>query len=451
MNDRSQMLANENIKTLLIKLSAPAIVGMIVQALYNLVDTIFVGKVVGVLGIGGITIAFPIQMIIMAIASTVGIGGASIISRSLGAKDYIKAEKTLGNVFSLVFICSILITVFGSLYINPLLKLFGATYEIIPYANDYLSIILLGSIFYMFSIASNNLVRAEGNAKVAMITMLISAIINIILDPIFIIVLKMGMEGAAIATVIAQASTAIYLAFYYFKGKSDIKLYIKNLAMETKLVGEIFAIGSSALARQAAGSGVAIILNNILAFYGGNVAIAVYGVINRIFMFMFMPMFGVIQGLQPIIGYNYGALKFDRVKSALKLSVIFMTVISTLAFISLLAFPEFFISIFNKDKDLIEMGTKAMRIVVIAFPTIGFQIVGASMFQSIGKALPSIILSMTRQVVFLIPFVLILSNIYQLDGVWYAFPTADILSFVVTYYMFNREFKFMRNKVLDVN
>jgi len=320
MNNHSKNLGTEKISSLLLKMSAPAIVGMMVQALYNLVDTIFVGRGVGTMGIAGLTIAFPIQMISMAVAQTIGIGGASIISRSLGSDDPERAERTMGNIFLLVIAISSITTILGLIFIEPILRFFGATETILPYSMEYMKVILLGTVFFSFAVASNSIVRSEGNAKVAMFTMLISAGLNIILDPIFIFVFNMGIRGAAIATVLSQATTAIYLVYYFVYGKSVISFKIKNLKPDFKIIYETFVIGASSFARQVSGSFIAIILNNTLAFYGGDLAIAAYGIINRLLMFTFMPLFGVVQGLQPIVGYNYGAKQYDRVKETIFLS-----------------------------------------------------------------------------------------------------------------------------------
>lgn len=443
MNEHSKMLGSEKISKLLLKLSAPAIVGMMVQALYNLVDTIFVGRGVGTMAIAGLTIAFPIQMIVMAIAQTIGIGGASIISRSLGAGDRERAERTMGNIFMLVIGISTITTIFGLIFIEPILKLFGATDTILPYSMEYMSVILLGTVFFTFAVASNSIVRSEGNAKVAMLTMLISAGLNIILDPIFIFVFKMGIAGAAIATVLSQAVTAIYLVFYFIYGKSTLTFKFKNLKPHFGIIYETFVVGASSFARQVSGSFIAIILNNTLAFYGGDIAIAAYGVINRLMMFVFMPLFGVVQGLQPIVGYNYGAKQYDRVKETIFLSFKATTIMASTGFLLLLLFPEFLMSIFSDDKELLDFAVSAIRIIVIALPFIGVQVVGASMYQAIGKAVPSIVLSMSRQVLFLIPLVLILPLFFKLNGVWIAFPLADILSTVVTLILVSREFKIL--------
>lgn len=450
MHERSKLLADESIGKLLFKLSAPATAGMIVQALYNLVDTIFVGQALGensIQGIGGIAVAFPIMMVVMSIALAIGIGGSSIISRALGERNSEKAERTMGNILFLIIISSILITILGSIFITPVLKVFGATESIFPYSLDYLSIILYGSVFFIYALAMNNVVRAEGNARVAMYTMLASAGLNIILDPVFIFGLDMGIRGAAIATVLAQAVGALYLVRYFATGKSTLQFRTGYLRPDTGIIWEILAIGISPLARNASSSLMIIVLNNALAVYGGDLAIAIFGIINRLFMFTFMPMFGVIQGLQPIVGYNYGARNYDRVKRSVRLSIIATTAMSVTGFLLLFLFPEQLFGIFSSDQELIHSGQYATRIMVIAVPLVGFQIVGASFYQAIGKAKPSFILSMSRQLLFLIPFVLILPHFFQLTGVWMAFPLSDGLSFLVTLIMINREFRLLDNPV----
>lgn len=473
MHERSRLLADESIGKLLFKLSAPATIGMLVMALYNVVDTVFVGQALGensVQGIAGIAVAFPIMMIVMAIALAIGIGGASMISRSLGQRNIDRAENVMGNVLSLVLIASAFICILGSIFITPILQLFGATDTILPYATEYLRVILYGSIFFMFALAMNNIVRAEGNAKVAMYTMLVSALVNIILDPFFIfgsgyiefnffadklgIMIEpiymhgfgMGVKGAAIATVIAQTTGAIFLVWYFTSGNSSLRFHTKNLIPKWDITRETISIGMGPLTRNASGSLVVIVLNNILLAYGGgDVAIAVFGVINRLFMFTFMPMYGIVQGLQPIVGFNYGAKNFSRVMDSVKLSMFVTTAMAIVGFIVFLAFPEQLFSIFTTDQQLISSGKYATRIIVLALPLVGFQVVGTSLYQAIGKARPSFLLAMSRQLLFLIPLVIILPHFFQLTGVWMAFPLSDGLAFLLTFVMVIKEFKILTN------
>ncbi|NBG87001.1 MATE family efflux transporter [Isachenkonia alkalipeptolytica] len=444
MMTHSELLGKENIKTLLIKMSAPAMVGMAVQSMYSLVDAIFVGRAVGTVGLAGLQIAFPIQILVMSIAQTVGVGGASIISRSLGKGDKDHGEKTVGNIFFLLISLSLLISVFGLLFTTPILKLFGATEASLPYALEYIQVILLGSVIFVFAMGSNNIVRAEGNAKVAMITMIISAGLNIILDPIFIFGFNMGIRGAALATVLAQSFAAIYLLYYFIRGKSSLKVRKAYFRPDMKIIREIFLIGASTFARMAAGTLMSIILNHSLAHYGDDTSLAVFVAINKLLTFTLMPLLGIVQGMQPIVGYNYGAKEYPRVHETLKLAIIGTTGIATLAYIILMTIPGYMIGLFNDDPELIAQGVRAIRINIFVLPVIGYQIVGAGMFQSIGKARPAIILSLARQVLILIPLALILPLFMGTDGIWLAFPISDLLSTLITHYLMRTQMRSFR-------
>ena len=445
MKQLTARLGEQKISKLLLNLSLPATIGMMVNALYNLVDTIFVGRGVGAIAIGGLTIAFPIQMVIMAFAQMIGIGAASAISRSLGAKDIEKADYVAGNSFLLIIILSSIIAVIGLTFTEPMLRLFGATETILPYAKDYITIILWGSIFFSFAMSSNNLIRAEGNAKVAMVTMLIGAILNIILDPIFIFIFKLGIKGAALATIISQFISFLFILTYLYSGKSTLKIKLHHLKPKIHIIIEILTVGSAAFFRQVSGSVVAIVVNNSLRIFGGDIALIIAGILHRVIMFVFMPLFGVIQGMQPIVGFNYGAKKLDRVKEAIKLSLITTTAIATFGWLIAELFPFAIISIFTHDAEVIEKGSTIIRIVLSMIPVIGIQIVGAALFQSLGKAVPSLILSILRQVLLFIPLVIILPRVFGLGllGIWIAYPAADILSVILTVLYLRNELKKM--------
>jgi putative MATE family efflux protein len=430
--DHSAQLGSERIGRLLVRMSAPAMVGLIVQAFYNLTDTIFVGRGVGSLAIAGIAISFPVQILIMAFAQTFGIGSASIVSRSLGAGRPERAQRTLGNLFSIVILSSAVIAVFGSLSLDPLLRLFGATDTILPYGQDYLRVILLGTPFFMFAMATNAVVRAEGNARVAMGTMIIAGLLNIVLDPLFIYGFRMGIRGAALATVLAQATTVVYLVYYFVGGRSSLRTRLADLRLERAIVWESFAVGIGSGLRNAAGSFTTIILNNTLAAYGGDTAIAAFGVINRLIMFLFLPMFGVVQGMMPIVGFNYGARQLDRARQAVRLSGIVTTIMSFATAALLVGFPGLLMRIFSNDEVLIAMAIPAIRVIVIAFPTVGFQVIAAGMYQALGRPLPAMVLALLRQVILLTPLIIILPRFLRLPGVWTSFPIADGLAAVVT-------------------
>lgn len=432
MHDHRVALASEPIKTLLWKLSLPAMAGMFVMSLYNVVDAIFVGRGVGILGIAGISIVFPIQMVIMGIGLMVGIGAASLISRSLGADNMKRAERTLGNAILLILLLGGTLAVVGLSRSTFLLRLFGATDNILPYAKAYLDIILLGVVFHGFSMAANAIIRAEGNARVAMISMFIGALLNIALDPVFIFALGMGIRGAAIATVIAHITTTLYLAHYFLSGKSSLRIRVKNFILERTVVKEIVAIGFGVFVRTAAGSFIAVIINRTLGFYGGDVSIAVFGVVHRVLHFAVMPNMGIAQGLQPILGFSYGARRYDRGIEVIRRSFIIAAAFSVGAVLIILLFAEPIIRFFSTDAALISQGTHAIRLIFMALWLVGFQIVGATIFQAIGKPIQTFILSTSRQILFLIPLVFMLPRFFGLNGVWLSFPIADTLSFIIT-------------------
>lgn len=432
MTKSRESLLNESIINLLIKFSAPAMVGMMVNALYNLVDTIFVGKGVGTLAITALAVAFPIQMVMMAIAQTVGIGSASIISRALGAGDKERADEVVGGAIALNLVSTLIFVILGLLFLNPLLRLFGASETVLPYAREYMQVIFVGMVFFAFSMSSNNFIRAEGNAKMAMYSMILGAVSNMILDPILIFGFKMGVQGAAIATVISQILSSIFIILYFTSGKSALALRLKDIHIKVKLSREIIKVGSASFARQISGSILSMIINNSLLYYGGDMAIAIMGVSMRLLMFLVMPIFGIVQGFQPIVGFNYGARQFGRVKEALKVASLFATGYVFIGFLVIMIWPQVMLGVFSNDVELIQAGVTPLRIMNVFLPLIGFQALAASLFQAIGKSKPALILTMSRQIIFFIPLVLILPLFFKLTGVWMATPGADLLSFIVT-------------------
>ena len=440
--EKEHKLADKNISRLLFQLTLPATIGMLVMALYNIVDTIFIGHGVGPNGIAGLSIVFPIQLIVMGFGQMFGMGGASIISRAFGAKDYEKANRTFGNQILSVIIFTILVMLPGLLFPKEILTLFGATEAILPYSLSYYRIIVFGAGLFMFAMMSNNVLRAEGHAKIAMSNMIISALLNIILDPIFIFGFKMGIQGAALATVLAQGIVVFYLIYHFTKGESYFRIKLKYLKPHFKIQKEMFAIGLAAFARQVAGSFIVVIINNKLGYFDPTgIYIAVYGIINRLFSLFFMPMFGIGQGLQPILGYNYGAHRLDLAKKAVKLAFTWATTIATIAFIVIQVFPEFLMSWFTSDSHVTEVGAYAIRRMTLLFPILGFQIIGSTIFQALGHATEALILSLSRQVLFFVPLFYILSHYYGFFGVLITFPLADILAFGITLVLLIREFK----------
>lgn len=427
---RSEMLAKEQIGKLLFKLSVPAIIGMAVQALYGLVDSIFIGHVIGTLGIGAIAVFFPIQMVNIAINQTIGVGGASRISRFMGSGESEKAGFTLGSMILLALIASGSLMAVGLTFTEPILRIFGATDDIMPYAIEYFQIVVAATPLFSFHLVVNNALRAEGNTRFIMIIMILSANANLILDIILIVWLDMGMQGAAIATAMAIVVAALALLFYLATGKSEIPVGLNYLRLKYDIVKKILTVGSPALARVGSMSITAMIANNSLRIYGGDIGIACFGILFRLFMFAFVPMLGLAQGVQPIIGYNYGAKQYLRANRSIKFSCVIATIMATISFLVLALFPAPFISVFTKDQELIDASIYSIRLAIMCWPFIGIQIVGSSVFLALGKTLPALIIALLRQVIVLIPLMLFLPRFIGLDGVWYAFSLADFLSFI---------------------
>ncbi len=444
--ERTALLGTQPIGRLLVRLSGPAITGMLVMSMYNLVDTIYVGKGVGTLALAALAVCFPIQLLLLAVGKTVGIGAASIISRRLGAGKEKEAGIIAGGSFVLAAFFGLIISLSGLIFLDPVLKLFGASSSILPYARDYLSIILLGGTFFTVTVCSNNIARSEGNTRVAMVSMFVGAGLNIILDPIFIFALNMGIRGAAIATVIGQLSAFFWITTYFFRGRSHLKFDWKHLVPGLRQSLNVLRIGSPSFARIVSGSIMAIAVNNSIMHYGHEIHLAVIGVTNRMLMFALMPLFGLIQGLQPVVGYNYGAGSYERVKKALRYAVVSATVLSALYWLLFELAPRFMLSMFSNDEELISSGAGILRVLVLMMPVVGFQVIGAGTFQVLGKAGISFILSISRQIFFLIPLMLLLPHLISppLTGVWAAFPLADLLAACVTAVFFFREIRTMK-------
>jgi putative MATE family efflux protein len=445
---RQNMLANESMGKLLWKFSFPAGIGMFVMVLYNVVDTIFVGHVVGPVGIAALTIVFPIQMLIMCLGLLIGIGGASLVARLLGARDFDKAERALGNAIVSIVILGILFTFIGLSESSFWLKLMGASEEVLPYSKVYLDIILLGAVFRIFAMGVNNLVRAEGNAIVPMISMLIGATLNVLLDAFFIIGLAMGIRGAAIATVLSQITTSIYLIHYYLFRNSTLKIHLKNFILKYTIIYEIAAIGLSAFVRNASSSFAIIILNRTLVAYSGDLAVAAYGIVNRVMYFVLMPNISIGQGLLPILGFTYGAKRNDRALQVIKLSIIVATIFSVISCLIIYIFTNPIMRIFTTDNLLIVESTHAARLIFLLFYFVGFQVVGSVVFQAIGKAVPAFLIATSRQFLFLLPLILILPKFFQLNGVWLSFPIADGLSFILTLFLLIPYILELRNETM---
>jgi len=431
--DRAKRLGEGSIPFLLLTYSTPAVVGMVAQAGYNVVDRAFVGQAVGPMGIAGTTVAFPYMLIVMAFGMLIGFGAAALISIRLGEQKKDEAELALGNATVLLVGVAVALTVGGLLCVDPLLRLFGASDEVLPYAREYLQIIALGSIVQTVGFGLNAIIRGEGNAYIAMVTMLIGAILNTILDPIFLFGLGWGMRGAAVATVISQAVSTLWVLSYFLGGKSLLKLHLRALRLRRAVCLSIVAIGSPLFAMQLAGSTLNALLNHQLRIHGGDLAISAMGIVYAVALFIIMPIFGINQGAQPIIGYNYGARKFDRVQRTLQLAILVASAITVAGFAVVMVAPGRVVGLFNReDRALLQLGTHALRICMTMMPIVGFQIVSSSYFQAVGKPRQAMLLGLSRQVLLLIPAILILPWFFGLDGVWAALPTADLAASILT-------------------
>ncbi|MCY1152315.1 MAG: MATE family efflux transporter [Sphaerochaetaceae bacterium] len=431
-NNPHEFLGTDKITPLLFKLSIPAMIGMVSNALYNVIDTVFVGHGAGSLAIGGLTIAFPFQLIIGAFALMYGVGVASVISRRLGEGKPEEAVIAASNAFILTFFTSLIILIFGELFLEKILNIFGATEDILPYAIDYMRIILIGAPFLSFSMCANNILRSEGAAKVSMTIMIIGTALNVVFDPIFIFGFGLGIKGAAIATVISQICGSLYALSYFLRGKSSLNFHIRLFKLKFVYIKEIILLGLATFIRQIGTSAMALAVNNMVKIYGGDLAIATFGMVNRFLTLVLMPIFGMNQGLQPIIGYNFGAKKNDRVKEVLKVAIMITTLIGFVFSLIAFIFPRILLTMFTTDQELLAMGSVALRIIISTMVFLGLQSCGTTYFQAIGKSLPSIFLGMSRQFIILIPLVLILPRFFGLVGVWIAFPSADILSSLIT-------------------
>lgn len=442
MEDREKLLGNEKIPSLLRKLSVPATLAMFVNALYNIIDTVFVGQTSDYQAIGGLAVSFPMQTILMAFSGMVGVGSASIISRRLGAGKKDEAFEAAGNAFTLAFIIGVVFFLISQIFMEPLLRLFGATDSLLPYATSYLRFFSIGFIYQPMVMASNNMIRSEGNAKVAMISMLIGAIMNIILDYVFVVQMGLSVKGAAIATIISQFASFIYVMVYFRSGKSLFKLKPHHLKIDWGIAKETVTVGASTFARQGSSSVVTIILNNSLVFYGGDLALSVYGIIHKILTMMFMPAFGIVQGMQPIAGFNYGAKKFERVKKVVYLAIKCAITYAIMFELLVEIFPSQTFSLFSSDQTLIDSGVFAIRVMLFMTPLALIQTVSSSFFQTIGKAMPALWLTLSRQVLFFIPLMLLLPRLgLGLTGLWLTYPVSDLLSAILTIVFFRREMK----------
>jgi putative MATE family efflux protein len=452
MDKTQELLANEPIGKLLLKYSIPAIIGMLVNALYNVVDRMFIGNMpdVGPLAIAGVGVTMPITTILLAFGMLVGIGAITNISIKLGQGKKDEADKVLGNSMALSVIIGLILTVGGIIFGEKILILFGASEQSLYYAKPFTNIILLGSIFNIIAFTLNSTIRGDGNPRLAAIIMATGCGLNIVLDYIFIYKLNMGVQGAATATVISQIITAVWAMLYYLSGKSNLTFKKSNLKLDGKITKMIFAIGLSPFIMQLASSLVQIISNNALKTYGGDLAIGAMSTTTSIMLIFYMPLFGISQGSQPIIGFNYGSKQYDRCKKTYNLSLLYGTIILTMGAIIIQLWPEVLVKMFNSDPELVKVTSNGLKKYSLMMPIVPISILGTNYIQSIGKAKQAMILSLLRQVIILIPIIIVLSKITGLDGVWYAQPVSDIIAVVITWIVVLKEFKSYKKSAQEV-
>lgn len=434
-------LGTENVWSLLMQYAIPAVIAMTAASLYNITDSVFIGQGVGALAISGLAITFPLMNLAAAFGSLVGAGAAALMSLRLGQKDYSTANNILGNVFSLNLIFGITYTVIILLFLDPILYFFGASSDTIPYAHDYMIIITLGNVITHMYLGLNALLRSTGNPQKSMYATIFSVIINIVLTPLFIYVLNWGIKGAAFATVIAQTSMLIWQIKLFSNKKNLVHLQKGIYKLKRKIVVDSLSIGMAPFLMNAATSIIVIIINQSLIKHGGDLAVGAYGIINRVSALFLMIVMGLNQGMQPIAGYNFGAKQYIRVNQVLKLTIILATGIMAVGFLMSEIFPHTIAAVFTNDKELIAIAVPGLRIVLFLFPIVGFQMVTSNFFQSIGMPGKAIFMSLARQVLFLLPCLLIFPSFFGIKGVWYSMPTADLLSSIVAAYLLITQYR----------
>jgi putative MATE family efflux protein len=448
--DPTDKIGTERIGKLLLDFSVPAIIGMVVNAVYNIVDRIYVGQGVDPLGIAGITIAMPLMMILMASSMLIGVGANSLFSIRLGEGRRDEVEKIMGHAFALLFLIPVLVITILMIFMDTILiDILGTSETVLPYAKTYLRIILYGGVFSAMGPGINHFIRSDGHPRTSMFTQILGAVINIILDPVFIFGFGWGIAGAAWATIISQFISFLWVMFYFNSRYTKLRFRIPEMKLTLNLSLKIMAIGFAPFAMQLAVGLVNILLNRSLFFYGGDVAVSAMGIIYSILVMVFMPLQGLNQGAQPIIGYNYGAKKYLRVKETYKKAVFFSTLFVSLGFILIRLFPGFFIAVFrNEQGELMDLGIQGLRICTIFMPALGFQIITSNFFQAIGKPLQGTVLSLSRQILLFIPLLLILPRFFGLSGVFAAMPAADAGSTTLSAIIMFREIKRL-NRLLD--
>ena len=437
----SQRLGVDSIFSLLIRQGLPASIGILVMSLNILIDTIFVGQWIGSNAIAAINVVLPVSFFIAAIGMAIGIGGGSIISRALGEKNIKKAKHTFGNQITLTFCVTLTLSFLGLVFLEFLIPVFGGKGDLYELAKTYYVIVLYGVPVLGFCMMGNNTMRAEGKPEFAMYAMMIPSVTNLLLDYILIYHFDMGMLGAAWATTISYIVTAIFIGYFFLSNKSELKIGFNDLNLSSILVREISALGSVTLARQAMVSIVFLLVNNILFSSGGESTVAIYAIISRMLMFALFPVIGITQGFIPIVAFNYGSKNYKRVYDVVIKAVILSSFFATTVFTLIFYFSEDIVSVFSDENKILNDTPSAMRWVFAATPIIGIQLIGAAYFQAIGKAMPALLLTLTRQGFFFVPLLFILSNKMGVFGVWLSFPLAELIATIVTGIFLHRGIK----------
>ncbi|HJB84607.1 MAG TPA: MATE family efflux transporter [Candidatus Alistipes merdigallinarum] len=432
-------LGTERISRLLLDYSIPAVIGTVMTSLYNIVDRVFIGQGVGPIAISGLALTFPLMTLITAVGTLIGVGAMARISIVLGMKDEKWARNILGNAFFLTFALSVLLTCGSMLFIDKILYAFGGSEQTIPYARSYLMIVIPGSIFVNLSYSFSGIMRAAGYPQKSMYTILIGVVLNVILDPIFIFGFDMGIKGAAIATVISMFISSVFVMTHFCNPKHTVHFRRDCFRPKWRIIRNIVSIGMAPFAMNFAASIVNVIMNNQLVREGGDLAIGAFGIINSFGILIVMFVLGICQGMQPIVGYNYGAQKYKRMKDTFLLTIRISTLIITVGFIAFELMPGILVRAFTTDPELAKMAKDGMRLAYMVLPLIGIQIVTSVFFQSISKAAKATFMGLSRQVIFLIPALYFFSHWFGLTGVWLSLPCADLLSAIVALFMLRSE------------
>lgn len=434
-------LGTENIGKLLKQYAIPAIIAMIASSLYNITDSIFIGHGVGPLAISGLAITFPLMNLAAAFGSLVGAGAATLLSVRLGQKDYTTANSILGNVFIMNLFIGISFTIISLLFLDPILYFFGASEKTLPYAHDFMVIILSGNVITHMYLGLNSMLRSSGKPRQSMYATIFTVLINLVLNPLFIFVFNWGIRGSAIATVISQTSVLIWQIYLFCDKNNFIHIQKGIFKLNKYIVKDSLSIGMSPFLMNAAASVIVIIINQGLLKYGGDLAVGAYGIVNRIAFLFVTIVLGLNQGMQPIAGYNFGAKLYPRVTQVLKKTILGATLVMCTGFLVVESVPHAVASIFTTDKELIDIASLGLRMVFICYPIVGFQIVTSTFFQSIGMAQKAIILSLTRQILFLIPFLLILPKFFGIAGIWLSMPLADFFATILAAIILYKQYK----------